>query len=392
MAPLRKSERLLNLLIMLLVQRRYVSKDRIREILYPGQGTDAFEKMFERDKEELRSLGVPIEVGSLDVFFDDEPGYRIRPDEFALPEISLEADEASVIGLAAKVWEHARLAEVTTDAVRKLTAAGVPVDVSALELVQPRLARARAGVRRLLGGDAHPHAGGLRLPPRRASRSRRATSSPGAWCGTPAAGTPSAWTPTAARSGSSGSPASTASRASTARPAPSRCPRAPTSAPWPGGWRRPGRQRPRSSSSGPAPATGCAARRGRCERRRRRAPTPPPAWDRLTVDQGDVADEILTYGADAFVEGPADLRESVVTPAPRGRRGAAWGRRRDRPGRRRRQGAGRPAAHPGALPALARPGPHRRGRPRPRRLGRAAGRATCACSSCAASPGATRTT
>ena len=93
----QKSERLLNLLIMLLVQRRHVPKDRIREILYPGSGTDAFEKMFERDKEELRSLGVPIEVGSLDAFFDDEPGYRIRPDEFALPDVSLEGDEAAVL-------------------------------------------------------------------------------------------------------------------------------------------------------------------------------------------------------------------------------------------------------------------------------------------------------
>ena len=42
-----KSERLLNLLIMLLVQRRYVGKDRIREILYPDSTVDAFEKMFE---------------------------------------------------------------------------------------------------------------------------------------------------------------------------------------------------------------------------------------------------------------------------------------------------------------------------------------------------------
>lgn len=137
--PVQKSERLLNLLIMLLVQRRFVAKERIREILYPDQGTDAFEKMFERDKEELRSLGVPIEVGQMDAFFDDEPGYRIRPDEFALPEVSLEADEAAVLGVAAKVWEHARLAEATSDAVRKLTAAGVPVDESALDLVQPRL-------------------------------------------------------------------------------------------------------------------------------------------------------------------------------------------------------------------------------------------------------------
>ena len=135
----RKSERLLNLLIMLLVQRNYVSKDRIRSILYPDSSHEAFEKMFERDKEELRSLGVPIEVGNIDPFFGDEPGYRIRPDEFALPDIALEADEAAVIGLATRVWEHARLAEATTEAVRKLTALGVPLDVSALDIAQPRL-------------------------------------------------------------------------------------------------------------------------------------------------------------------------------------------------------------------------------------------------------------
>ena len=134
-----KSERLLNLLIMLLVQRHYVAKERIREILYPDSTPDAFEKMFERDKDELRSLGVPIEVGQMDAFFDDEPGYRIRPDEFALPDISLTADEAAVVGLATKVWQHARLAEATTEAVRKLTALGVDVDLTALDIVEPRL-------------------------------------------------------------------------------------------------------------------------------------------------------------------------------------------------------------------------------------------------------------
>ena len=41
--------------------------------------------MFERDKDDLRSLGVPIEVGNIDAYFDDEPGYRIRADEFQLP-------------------------------------------------------------------------------------------------------------------------------------------------------------------------------------------------------------------------------------------------------------------------------------------------------------------
>jgi proteasome accessory factor B len=135
----RKSERLLNLLIMLLVQRHYVAKERIREILYPGSSTEAFEKMFERDKEELRSLGVPIEVGSMDAYFDDEPGYRVRLDEFALPDISLTPDEAAVVGLATRVWQHARLADATSEAVRKLTAAGLEVDASALDIAEPRL-------------------------------------------------------------------------------------------------------------------------------------------------------------------------------------------------------------------------------------------------------------
>src|SRR6476469_10768766 len=97
-----KSERLLNLLILLLVSRSFVTKDRIRDVIddYRRGSDEAFEKMFERDKDELRSLGIPIEVGQMDSYFDDEPGYRIRADEFALPDISLESDEAQVVALA----------------------------------------------------------------------------------------------------------------------------------------------------------------------------------------------------------------------------------------------------------------------------------------------------
>lgn len=135
----RKTERLLNLLIMLLVQRHLVPKSRIRAILYPDASDEAFDRMFDRDKDELRSLGVPIEVGQLDPLFDDEPGYRIRPDRFALPPIALEADEAAVVGLAARVWQHAKLADATSEAVRKLTAAGVEVDLAALDIAEPRL-------------------------------------------------------------------------------------------------------------------------------------------------------------------------------------------------------------------------------------------------------------
>src|SRR5262245_22610836 len=140
----RKSERLMNLVIALLVSRQYLTKDRIRQVVegYHDQTDEAFERMFERDKEELREIGVHIDVGSYERAFDDELGYRIQRDTFELPEIPLEPDEAAVVGLAARVWQHARLAGQTSSALRKLKAAGVPVEPDALPALEPQLAAA----------------------------------------------------------------------------------------------------------------------------------------------------------------------------------------------------------------------------------------------------------
>ncbi|MGH3315048.1 MAG: helix-turn-helix transcriptional regulator [Nocardioidaceae bacterium] len=142
MATTRKSERLMNLVICLLVARTYVGKAKIREVVpgYQETSDEAFEKMFERDKDELRELGIPIEVGYVDRAFEDEPGYRIRRQAFELPDIRLEGDEAAVVGLAARVWQHAGLAEATSGALVKLRAGGVDVDASALSVVEPHLA------------------------------------------------------------------------------------------------------------------------------------------------------------------------------------------------------------------------------------------------------------
>ncbi|HEY6933545.1 MAG TPA: WYL domain-containing protein [Marmoricola sp.] len=136
-----KSERLLNLVILLLVSRGYVTKERIRQLMEPyRQSSDeAFEKMFERDKEELRALGIPIEVGYVDRFFEDEQGYRIKRDAFELPATDFAPDEVAVLGLAARVWQHAGLAAATSDALVKLKAAGLDVDRDQLDAVQPTL-------------------------------------------------------------------------------------------------------------------------------------------------------------------------------------------------------------------------------------------------------------
>lgn len=134
-----KTERLMNLFIALLVARRPVPKDRLRELYYGDTSNEAFEKTFERDKEELRSLGVPIEVASLDGFFEDEVGYLIRPEAAQLPDVDLTPDEAAVVGLATRVWEQATMADAATEAVRKLQAAGVQVDTGAVDLAPPRV-------------------------------------------------------------------------------------------------------------------------------------------------------------------------------------------------------------------------------------------------------------
>ena len=103
----RKTERLLGLVVCLLSTRRYLTADQIRQAVpgYPEQD-DLFKRMFERDKEDLRDLGVPLETG-LNHPFDDDLGYRIRQQAYELPELRLEADEAAVLGLAASATSSA---------------------------------------------------------------------------------------------------------------------------------------------------------------------------------------------------------------------------------------------------------------------------------------------
>ena len=127
----RKVERLLNLVICLLNTRRPITAAQIHEIVqgYP-EGHDAFARMFERDKAELRDLGIPVTVEGLSSW-DDEVGYLIRPGDYALPDIDLEADEAAALTLAARFWQQASLAGAASGALLKLRAAGVDTgDVS----------------------------------------------------------------------------------------------------------------------------------------------------------------------------------------------------------------------------------------------------------------------
>jgi proteasome accessory factor B len=130
----RRTERLVNLVICLLSTNRYLTAGQIARIV-PGYEHDegdpksheAFQRMFERDKAELRDLGVPLETGTTSAF-DTEPGYRIAKRDYELPEIHLEPDEAAAVGLAARLWQHAGIASSASAGLLKLQAGGADVD------------------------------------------------------------------------------------------------------------------------------------------------------------------------------------------------------------------------------------------------------------------------
>jgi len=119
----RRTERLLSIVVLLLSSRRYLTAEQIRASVsgYPDAG-ESFKRMFERDKEELRELGIPLETGKSSAF-DDEIGYRIRRQDYELPEIHLTPDEAAALGIASRVWQSAELAGAYAGALLKLKAA-----------------------------------------------------------------------------------------------------------------------------------------------------------------------------------------------------------------------------------------------------------------------------
>jgi len=138
-----RTERLVNLVICLLSTRRFLTAAQIAATV-PGYEHDAndpreheaFQRKFERDKAELREIGVPLETGTSSVL-DTEAGYRIAAREYALPDIPLEPDEAAAVGIAARLWRHVGLAAAASSGLAKLRAAGIDVDPDATLGVEP---------------------------------------------------------------------------------------------------------------------------------------------------------------------------------------------------------------------------------------------------------------
>jgi proteasome accessory factor B len=126
-------ERLVNLVAALLEARRPLTRDEIRERV-PGYGEEpaTFRRMFERDKETLRQMGIPLSVMPIDPTDAEGPdGYRILREHYELPDPGLHPDELAALHLAASAVQLGGAAQ-GTEALWKLGGGGsaAAVDLS----------------------------------------------------------------------------------------------------------------------------------------------------------------------------------------------------------------------------------------------------------------------
>ena len=100
---MRRIERLINLVAALLDARRPMTAEEIKEKIagYDQASREAFRRTFERDKQDLREMGIPIEVVPTDPLADAADGYIIPKARYYLPRIDLEPDELAALKIAA---------------------------------------------------------------------------------------------------------------------------------------------------------------------------------------------------------------------------------------------------------------------------------------------------
>jgi proteasome accessory factor B len=116
-----KTERLLNLVFALMSSQRPVTRDDIRRSVAgydPEASNEAFERMFERDKDELRSMGIPVRT--VTNAFDEVLGYQIIQENYRLIDLNVSAREIQILSVSQSVWDQAVLGPAARSAVWKI--------------------------------------------------------------------------------------------------------------------------------------------------------------------------------------------------------------------------------------------------------------------------------
>jgi proteasome accessory factor B len=131
-------ERLFSLVLALLATEAGLTKNEILSTVqgyrqrYSASGDNAnLERQFERDKDDIRELGVPLETleSPGQVGNNQNLRYRIPRGDYELPaDISFSPEETTLLNLAAMVWREGSISGESRRAILKLRSLGVTTD------------------------------------------------------------------------------------------------------------------------------------------------------------------------------------------------------------------------------------------------------------------------
>ena len=110
--------------------------------------TEALEKLFDRDKKSLRSLGVQLEVVSFDAFEEAEnQRYRLAKGEFAWPkDLVLTPGQLGILELAARAWNNQQFAQSARSGIGRLKSRGMVEVDRQLSFIAPRILAKHAAI------------------------------------------------------------------------------------------------------------------------------------------------------------------------------------------------------------------------------------------------------
>jgi proteasome accessory factor B len=117
-----KSERILNLFFVLINSKRPIPRHEIRQRVNGYEECEsetAFERMFERDKDELRNTGIKIDTVPVDPLFDDELGYQVDSKTFLTKTVEWTPAERAILSLAATTWHRTEFENLAKSATLK---------------------------------------------------------------------------------------------------------------------------------------------------------------------------------------------------------------------------------------------------------------------------------
>ncbi len=144
MAKQSPAQRLFTLTCCLLAAPRLgLSKPEIYQSVqaYNESSSDAREKMFERDKNSLREMGVALEIVEVDAYDEsDAHRYLIAKGSFDWPkDLALTAEQYQLLELAARAWNNRLMAPSAQTGLTRLKALGVVPAERELSVFTPRL-------------------------------------------------------------------------------------------------------------------------------------------------------------------------------------------------------------------------------------------------------------